>query len=77
VAGDLGVGVPNATVTLLAWMPEGEGAMERAIEAEYVGDGVYSFDPVELGFSGVWRLDIEIDAGGAIRDSASFGFVVE
>lgn len=73
---DPGQGIPGAQIELLAWMPLDDGLIDRSLAAQYVGDGEYLIDGVELDRPGVWQLDLEIAVGTTMRENVSFAFVV-
>lgn len=74
---DPGKGIPGARIELIAWMPLDDGLTEQDLAVQYLGDGQYLLDPVELDRAGVWQLDLQIAVGTTMRENVSFVFVVE
>jgi hypothetical protein len=74
---DPGQGIPGAQIELLAWMPLDDGLMDRDLAVQYVGDGEYLIDGLELDRPGVWQLDMAIAVGATMRENVSFAFVIE
>jgi len=69
-----GRGIPGADVSVYAWMPHGDGALD-GVRGVYVGDGEYEL-ALELPEPGVWQLDFDLAVGDGVDDSVSFAFVI-
>ncbi len=74
---DPGLGIPDARISLMAWMPLDDGLLEHELHAEALGEGRYLLDPIELDRAGVWQLDLDVDVGATMRENVSFAFLVE
>lgn len=70
-----GVGVPGATVTLDASMPNGAGYLD-GLEATELDDGRYLVEGVALDQAGVWRFELGVEVGETLDESVGFGFDV-
>ena len=67
-----GMPIPNAMVTLDAWMPEQQRvAHERPLATESARAGDYRVRPVTLDRSGWWNISVQIAAAGQ-TDSLAF-----
>lgn len=73
---DPGVGIPGARIAMSAWMPLEDGLIDHELSAQYVGDGQYLMDRVELDRAGIWQLDLTIAVGVTMRENVSFAFDV-
>jgi hypothetical protein len=70
-----GLGIPGARVHLDAWPIDGDSAAV-ALEAEYVGEGRYLFDALQLSTVGAWQFDFVIEVGQTLDESVAFAFEV-
>jgi hypothetical protein len=76
MVGDEARGIPNADITLDAWMPNAEHDSPTEPIVTYVTDGQYRIDNVELDHQGVWQLDFDIEVGKTIDEQVSFVFML-
>ena len=72
-----GRGIPNAQVSIDAWMPDADTSMRSEVEVEALGDGAYALDNVVLTRAGVWNVDIDIRVGEGMHETVSLAFEVE
>lgn len=72
---DEGIGVPSAEIAVDIFCSDEPESREDPT-VTFMGDGVYSVDPVVLG-SGVCELGFDVAFGETIHDRITFGFSVE
>ena len=71
-----GAPIPNAAVTMDAWMPEqSRVAHGTPVAKEERAAGSYRVRPVALDRAGWWNISVQIDAAGQ-RDSLAFNVIV-
>jgi hypothetical protein len=70
------VPVPNASVSMEAWMPDQERVAHAAPAAiEYVGAGTYRVSPLTFHRSGWWNIMARVTAAGR-TDSLAFNVIL-
>jgi len=71
-----GVPVPNASVSMEAWMPDQERvAHATPASIQSVGAGSYRISPLTFDRSGWWNLKVQVTAGGR-TDSLAFNVIL-
>ncbi len=69
--------VENAKFSLEGGMPEHDhGLPTEPRVTRYLGDGKYQLEGLKFHMSGLWQLDIVIEANGH-RDKVQFSFIIE
>jgi hypothetical protein len=68
--------VPNAGVSMEAWMPEQERVAHAAPAAiQYAGAGTYRVSPLTFDRSGWWNIKVQVSATGG-TDSLAFNVIL-
>jgi hypothetical protein len=68
--------VENATIQVDGGMPEHQhGLPTRPGVTRYLGDGDYLVEGMKFNMTGLWELQISVEAGG-VRDVATFELVL-
>ena len=68
--------VPNASVSMEAWMPDQERVAHATPAAiEYVGAGTYQVSPLAFVRSGWWNIKMQVSAAGR-TDSLAFNVIL-
>jgi hypothetical protein len=68
--------VPNASVSMEAWMPEQGGvAHAKPAAIEYAGAGTYRVSPLTFDRSGWWNIKMQLSAAGR-TDSLAFNLIL-
>jgi len=71
-----GRAVENATILVDGGMPEHQhGLPTRPEVTEYLGDGDYRVEGMKFNMTGLWELQISVEAGG-VSDVATFELVL-
>jgi len=67
----------NATISIGSWMPDhGHGSPVQA-EAEWMADGEYMLEPLNLFMAGLWEVTLELETDDGEVDEVMFSVCVE